>query len=163
MAPGSGPRHFAFHPGGKYAYVINEMLCTVTGFSYDAASGKLTEIQTLSTLPGEVEEGFSTAEIVAHPSGKFLYGSNRGHDSIVMYAVDEATGKLTYLGNESTQGKTPRNFALDPTGSYLLAENQGSGTIVLFSIDQDSGKLTATGDVVEVANPVCIRMVPLFD
>lgn len=163
VAPGSGPRHFAFHPGGKYAYVINEMLCTVTGFSYEAASGKLTEIQTLSTLPGEVEEGFSTAEIVAHPSGRFLYGSNRGHDSIVMYAVDEATGKLTYLGNESTQGKTPRNFALDPTGSYLLAENQGSGTIVLFSIDQDSGKLTATGDVVEVANPVCIRMVPLFD
>ncbi|MFP6619261.1 MAG: lactonase family protein, partial [Pirellulaceae bacterium] len=114
LAPGSGPRHFAFHPGGKYAYVINEMLCTVTGFSYDAASGKLAEIQTLSTLPGDVEEGFSTAEIVAHPSGKFLYGSNRGHDSIVMYTIDEATGKLTYVGNESTQGKTPRNFAVDP-------------------------------------------------
>jgi 6-phosphogluconolactonase len=145
--------------------VINEMLCTVTGFSYDADAGKLTSIQTISTLPGdgEVAKGFSTAEIVAHPSGKFLYGSNRGHDSIVIYSIDQDSGKLTHVGNEPTQGKTPRNFALDPTGAYLLAENQGSGTIVLFEIDQDSGKLTATGDVVKVANPVCIRMVPLAD
>jgi len=165
VAPGSGPRHFAFHPSGKYAYVINEMLCTVTGFSYDADAGKLTSIQTISTLPGdgEVEKGFSTAEIVAHPSGKFLYGSNRGHNSIVIYSIDQNSGKLTHVGNEPTQGETPRNFALDPTGAYLLAENQGSGTIVLFAIDQDSGKLTATGDVVNVANPVCIRMVPLAD
>ena len=165
VPPGSGPRHFAFHPSGKYAYVINEMLCTVTGFSYDADAGKLTSMQTISTLPGdgEVEKGFSTAEIVAHPSGKFLYGSNRGHDSIAIYTIDENSGKLTHVGNESTQGKTPRNFALDPTGAYLLAENQGSGTIVLFGIDQDTGKLTATGQVLNVANPVCIRMIPIAE
>ena len=163
LAPGSGPRHFAFHPTGKFAYVINEMLCTVTAFAYESETGALETLQTITTLPGEVEEGFSTAEVVVHPSGKFLYGSNRGHDSIVIYTIDGTTGKLTHVGNESTQGKTPRNFAVDPTGAYLLAENQGSGTIVLFAMDQDSGALKATGEVVNVPAPVCIRMLPLAD
>jgi 6-phosphogluconolactonase len=157
VAPGSGPRHFAFHPSGKFAYVINEMAMTVTAFSYDADKGALSEIQTVSTIPGEKQKGFSTAEIVCSPDGKFVYGSNRGHDSIAIFAVDPATGKLTPQGHEPTQGKTPRNFAIDPTGAFLLAENQGSGTIVIFRRDAGSGKLTATGTVVQVASPVCVR------
>lgn len=161
VAPGSGPRHFAFHPSGKYAYVINEILCTMTAFKYDAGKGELTEIQTITTLPEPVKPGYSTAEVVAHPSGKFLYGSNRGHDTIAVYAIDQATGKLTTVEHESTQGKMPRNFAIDPTGTYLLAENQGSGTIVVFKIDPATGKLDATGHKVEVPSPVCVRFLPV--
>jgi 6-phosphogluconolactonase len=161
VAPGSGPRHFAFHPNGKFAYVINEMLCTVTAFSFDEKTGSLRELQTITTLPHEVRSGYSTAEIVAHPSGKFLYGSNRGHDSIALFAVDTETGKLTALGHEPTGGKTPRNFAIDPTGTFLLAENQESDTIVVFRIDQASGKLKPTGHVANVPTPVCVRFLEL--
>ncbi len=157
VAPGSGPRHFAFHPSGKFAYVINEMAMTVTAFAYDGAKGSLAEIQTITTLPGEKQRGFSTAEIVCSPDGKFVYGSNRGHDTIAIFSVDAATGKLAAVGHEPTQGKTPRNFAIDPTGAFLLAENQGSGTIVIFKRDAATGKLAATGNVVQVANPVCVR------
>jgi 6-phosphogluconolactonase len=163
VAPGSGPRHFAFHPSGKFAYVINEMLLTVTAFAYDPKHGALQEIQTISTLPPNTEiqgKGYSTAEVVAHPSGKFLYGSNRGHDTITAFAIDSQTGKLTRIENEPTQGRTPRNFALDPTGRWLLAENQDSGTIVVFAIDPNTGELNATGAKAEVPNPVCIRFVP---
>ncbi|MBI3465189.1 MAG: lactonase family protein, partial [Planctomycetes bacterium] len=135
VAPGAGPRHFAFHTNGRYAYVINEMHCTVTAFSYDAERGVLKEIQTLTTLPHEVREGYSTAEVQVHPSGKFLYGSNRGHDSIAIFSIDPSSGKLTAVGHQPTGGKTPRNFAIDPTGQFLLAENQGSDTIVVFRID----------------------------
>ncbi len=161
VAPGSGPRHFAFHPSGKFAYVISEILCTMTAFSYDAARGELKEVQTISTLPpGEsVKAGYSTAEVVAHPSGKFVYGSNRGHNTIVGFAVDTKTGKLTHIENTPTQGKTPRNFAIDPTGAWLLAENQDSDTIVVFHIDAKTGKLTATGQSIEVGSPVCARFV----
>jgi 6-phosphogluconolactonase len=161
VAPGSGPRHFTFHPTGRFAYVINEMLCTMTAFSYDAARGALKEVQTISTLPsGEsVQPGYSTAEVVAHPSGKFLYGSNRGHNTIVAFAIDQASGKLTHVENQSTQGKTPRNFAIDPTGRWLLAENQDSGTIVVFGIDAQSGQLEPTDQVLEVPTPVCVRFV----
>lgn len=157
VAPGSGPRHLAFHPSGKFAYVINEILCTMTAFKYDADKGTLTEVQTITTLPEPVKPGYSTAEVVAHPSGKFLYGSNRGHDTIAVYTVDAETGKLTLVENEPTQGKTPRNFAVDPTGTYLLAENQGSDSIVVFKIDQATGKLEATGHKVEAPSPVCVR------
>ncbi len=156
VAPGSGPRHFAFHPSGKYAYVINEMLCTMTAFAYDADKGTLKEIQTITTLPHEVKQGYSTAEVVVHPSGKFLYGSNRGHDSIAIFTIDTATGKLTAAGHEPTKGKTPRNFNVDPTGNYLLAANQNSDSITVFRIDQKTGKLSATGQV-EVPAPVCIK------
>lgn len=158
IAPGSGPRHFAFHPSGKYAYVINEILLTMTAMSYDAARGRLTEIQTVPTIPVAVKPEYSTAEVVAHPSGKFLYGSNRGHDTIAVFKIDQASGKLTRIQNEPTRGKTPRNFAVDPTGGYLFAENQDSGTVVVFLINQDDGTLHATGDVLEVGMPVCIRM-----
>jgi 6-phosphogluconolactonase len=163
VAPGSGPRHFAFHPSGKFAYVINEIANTVTAFAYDAARGSLREIQTITTLPEGYKETSYTAEVVAHPSGKFLYGSNRGHDSIAIFTIEAATGKLTAAGHQSTGGKTPRNFAIDPTGKWLLAENQGSGTIVVLQIDPKTGGLKSTGHTLEVASPVCVRMVRLGD
>jgi 6-phosphogluconolactonase len=160
---GSGPRHFDFHPSGKHAYVINEMALTVTAFDYDADRGTLKEIQTVSTIPDgdRSRKGLSTAEIRVHPSGKFLYGSNRGHDTIAVFSVDESTGKLERIENEPTQGKTPRNFFIDPTGKYLLAENQDSHTIVVFRIDAKNGKLEPTGDKLEIPSPVCIRMIPV--
>jgi 6-phosphogluconolactonase len=160
VAPGSGPRHLAFHPNGKFAYVINEMLCTMTAFSWDSKRGELKEIHTASTLPGELQKGYSTAEVYVHPNGKFVYGSNRGHDSIVVFACDEKTGKLTLVEHQPTQGKTPRHFGITPNGKFLLAENQGSDSVVVFRIDQNSGKLTATGDKIEVGAPVCAVFVP---
>ena len=161
VAPGSGPRHIAFHPKGKFAYVINEMLCTMTAFEWDSGRGTLKEIQTISTLPGELAKGFSTAEVYVHPSGKFVYGSNRGHDSIVVYACDEKSGKLTLVQHQNTLGRTPRHFALHPNGKFLLAENQSTDNVAVFSIDADTGKLTATGEKLEVGSPVCAVFVPV--
>ncbi len=162
-APAAGPRHFAYRPDGKFGYVINELNCTVTAFAHDASTGALTEVQTISTLPeGEsVQRGYSTAEIFAHPTGKFLYGSNRGHDTIVVYAIDQKSGKLTLVSHHSTQGKTPRNFNLDPTGQFLLAGNQNSGTVAVYRIDQTTGSLTPTGQLVNVPRPVCVVFLPL--
>ena len=156
---GEGPRHFAFHPSAKYAYVINEMGNTITAFAYDAAHGKLTELQTVSTLPSDFKGTSYCADIHVLPSGKFVYGSNRGHDSIVIFKIDEGTGKLSYVGHEPTHGKTPRNFGIDPTGNFLLAANQDSDTIVTFRIDQKTGKLTPTGQVTQVPMPVCLQMI----
>ena len=160
--PGAGPRHFAFHPTGRYGYAVNELDRTVTVFAFDPQAGTLTEFQTLSTLPADVTDtnGFSTAEIVAHPTGKFLYASNRGHDSIAMYAVDQATGRLTFLGAEPTRCKTPRNFVIDPTGKFLLAAGQNSHTVTVFAIDVETGKLIYTGQSLDVPSPVCIRFRP---
>jgi 6-phosphogluconolactonase len=164
VAQGSGPRHFAFHPAGRHAYVINEILCTVTAFDYDSERGVLGEIQTVSTLPGiPVAKGYSTAEVQVHPSGRFLYGSNRGHDTIAIFAIDAATGRLQPSGHQSTGGKTPRNFGIDPTGRFLLAANQDSGTVVVFRIDPQSGQLQPTGQKVEVPKAVCVKFVPLGD
>ena len=157
--PGGGPRHFAFHPSGKYGYVINEMQSTVTAFNWDAEAGTLTEIQTISTLPEDFTGRTSTAEIEVHPSGKFLYGSNRGHDSIAVFAIDEAGGKLTAVERTSTQGKTPRSFAIDPTGRFLFAVNQNSNNLVLFRIDQQTGGLTQAGEPLQVPSPVCVKFV----
>lgn len=157
VAPGSGPRHFAFHPNGQFAYVINEMKSTLTAFRYDASRGVLDEVQTVSSLPAGPVEGNSTAEVQVHPSGKFVYGSNRGHDSIAVFAVDATTGQLTLVEHESTQGKMPRNFGIDPTGQFLLACNQGSDTIVGFRIDQQTGALTPTGQKLDVSSPVCVK------
>lgn len=161
LPPGSGPRHFAFHPNGKFAYVINEMASTVTAFAYDAQHGTLRELQQASTLPAGFHGDSTTADVQVHPSGKFLYGSNRGHDSIAIFAVDQETGKLTPQGHESTRGKTPRNFAMDPTGTFLLAENQSTNNFVVFRIDRETGKLSPTGKVVDVPSPVCIKMIPV--
>lgn len=162
LKPGAGPRHFAFHPDGRHAYVINEMDLTITAFEYHSARGELTSIQTISTLAPQTEsKNWSTAEVQVHPSGKFVYGSNRGHDSIAAFKVDSATGKLTYLENEPTLGKTPRNFGIDPTGKYLIAANQNSDTLAVFRIDQQSGELNPTGIIVEAPKPVCVKFLPL--
>jgi 6-phosphogluconolactonase len=157
----SGPRHFAFHPDGKHAYVINEIDCTVTAFDYDADHGTLTAIQTIPTMPIAVQRGHSTAEVVVHPSGKFLYGSNRGHDSLAVYTIEQATGQLKNVEYEPTRGKTPRNFVVDPTGSYVLAENMGSGTIVVFRVDPETGALEPTGQTLEVPAACCVKFVPI--
>ena len=160
VAPGSGPRHFAFHPNGRFAYVINELKSTVTVFDYNAERGILTPIQTLSSLPADFDGTSYPAEIQVHPSGKFVYGSNRGHDSLVIYSVNQDTGKLTLVGFELTRGKNPRNFAIDPTGHWLLAANQDTSDIYSFKIDGDTGKLTYTGHMVKIPKPVCIKMMP---
>ena len=159
--PGGGPRHFTFHPSGRYSYAINELDSTVTAFSYDAERGAMEVIQTISTLPEGYEERTHTAEVVAHPSGKFLYGSNRGHDSIAVFSVDEGTGKLTSVEQVPTGGKIPRNFALDPTGMYLFAENQATDDVFQFSVNQETGRLTPTGQKLSVGAPVCLRFVEL--
>jgi 6-phosphogluconolactonase len=158
-APGAGPRQLVMHPGSRYAYLINELDSTMTAFRYDRDNGTLQEIQTLSTLP-EGFEGVSTcAEVQIAPSGKFLYGSNRGHDSIVMYAIDQRDGRLTPIAHESTQGKTPRNFVVDPAGEFLVAANQDTNNLVTFRLDPASGKLSPTGYEVEAPTPVCVKFV----
>jgi len=154
---GAGPRHFALHPSGKFAYVVSEMASTVTAFSVDLKAGVLHRSQSISTLPDDFKGENDDAEIVVHPSGKFLYASNRGHDSITVFAIDAAKGTLTVVEHASTKGKTPRNFAIDPTGTLLFAENQQSNNIVIFRIDEKTGKLTPTGKVLEVGQPVCIK------
>ncbi len=159
LDPGAGPRHFAFHPGGRHAYVINELHSTVTGFRYQEAEGVLEALQTISTLPRGFEGRNSTAEVQVSPCGKFLYGSNRGHDSLAIFAIDQETGLLTLRGHQSTEGKTPRNFGIDPTGRYLLAANQNSNSVVVFRIDPETGILKSTGNRIEVPAPVCVKMV----
>jgi 6-phosphogluconolactonase len=156
VSPGAGPRHFAFHPSGRFAYVINEMNSTVTAFAYDAEKGALSEIDTESTLPGP-QQGNSTAEVQVHPSGKFLYGSNRGHNSLAIFRIDDKTGGLTPAGHQPTGGRTPRNFGVDPTGKFVLAANQGSDLVVVFRVNQETGKLEAAGHSVQVATPVCVK------
>lgn len=153
---GSGPRHLVFRPDGRFVYLVNEMALTVTAFMYDPDSGTLTEVQTISTLPGDARTWYSGADIHVHPSGKFLFASNRGHDSIAVFGIDRESGKLGPVEYQSTQGKTPRNFAIDPTGQYLLAANQGSDTIVVFRIDQETGALSPTGKSASVPVPVCL-------
>lgn len=155
--PGSGPRHFAFHPNGKNAYVINELSSTITAFDYDPPAGTLSAIQTISTLPEGYEGSTTTAEVQVHPSGRFVYGSNRGHDSIAVFRVDTATGRLTAAGHASTTGKTPRNFGIDPTGKYMLVANQDTDDVVVFRIDAETGGLTPTGVKLEVPHPVCVK------
>ena len=159
LKPGSGPRHLAFHPNGRFAYVINELLSTVTAFSYDAKKGAFTELQTVSTLLEDFSGNSTTAEVLVDAAGRFLYGSNRGHDSIAVFSIAR-NGTLQPVERVSTEGKTPRNFRLDPTGAYLFAANQDSGNIVLFRVDRKSGRLTPTGKQLKVDRPVCVKFVP---
>lgn len=158
VAPGAGPRHFAFHPDGRHGYCINELDLTVTAMHFDPQDGTLRPFQTLSTLPSGVTDrtGLSTAEIAVHPSGRFLYGSNRGHDSIAMYAIEAGSGRLEFLGAEPIRGRVPRNFALDPSGKWLLAAGQDSHGVSVFSIDGATGRLTYSGRTTPVPAPVCI-------
>jgi 6-phosphogluconolactonase len=160
VKPGSGPRHLAFHPSGRFVFLINEMSATLVAFAYDAGRGTLKELQTLSTLPENFTGTKSGAEVQVHPSGKFVYGSNRGHDSIAVFGFDPGSGRLTFLECQSTQGKAPRHFALDPTGQWLLAENQDSDSIVVFRVDGRTGRLSPTGQTVSVGAPVCAVFVP---
>jgi 6-phosphogluconolactonase len=161
VAPGSGPRHLAFHPNGRLVYLINEMGSTIITFAYDSETGSLHELQTVSTLPKDYKGANDTAEIQVHPSGKFVYGSNRGHDSIAVFAVDPKAGTLKLVENVSTEGKIPRGFGIDPTGAYLIAANQQSNNLVVFRIDQTSGRLKATGQVMEAFTPVAVTFVPV--
>lgn len=160
-APGAGPRHFAFHPNGKFGYVIDELSSTVSVFSYDARTGGLNPLQTISTLPKEFTGENTDAEIAVHPSGKFLYASNRGHDSIAVFAIDPRRGTLTLVENAPDPGKTPRNFEIDPSGKMLFVANQNSNNVVVFRIDQKTGHLTPTGKVLQVGQPVCVKFVPV--
>ena len=156
LPPGSGPRHLAFHPSAKYVYVCGEMTSTVHAYAWDGEKGSLALLQSLSTLPEPVK-GNSTAECQVHPSGKFVYVSNRGHNSIAVFKVDEATGKLTAAGHCPTGGKTPRNFCVDPSGQILIAANQDSNNVVVFKIDAATGMPKATGHEVSVPKPVCVK------
>jgi len=160
VKPGAGPRHLAFAPNGKFVYVLSEMESSVTVFAYQAKTGTLKSLQTISALPPQYDGRKEAAEIVVHPSGRFLYTSNRGHDSITIFAIDEKKGTLRSLGQVLTGGKTPRHFAIDPTGTYLLAENQESNNIVVFQVDSATGNLTPTGQTVDVPSPVCLTFVP---
>ncbi len=159
VTPGAGPRHFAFHPDGTRAYVINELDSTITAFSFEADTGLLKSTQTVSTLPDEFSGTNYCADIHVSADGRFVYGSNRGHDSIVVFEVEQTTGILSYRQHQFTGGKTPRNFAIDPTGQFLLVANQHSDSITVFGIRED-GLLTPTGHSAEVPTPVCIRFDP---
>jgi 6-phosphogluconolactonase len=158
---GAGPRHLAFHPSGKWAYVIHEMGNTLATYAYDAEKGALTLVQCVPTLPADFKGESWCAEVQVHPSGKFVYGSNRGHDSIAMFCVDAQTGKLTPLGQEPTQGKHPRNFRIDPTGALLLVANRDTGNVVVFRIDAATGLLKATGHAVKVPGPNCVKFLAM--
>jgi 6-phosphogluconolactonase len=156
VEPGSGPRHFAVHPSAHYAYVINELANTIGVFAWNPAAATLVQRQSISTLPVGTTVPSSTAEIVVHPNGRFVYGSNRGHDSIAVFSVDARHGRLTALGHTPTGGKAPRSFAIDPSGRWLLAANQLSDNINSFAIDPQKGTLKPTGATLAVARPVCV-------
>jgi len=157
LDPGAGPRHFALSPSGKFAYVVAEMHSTVTVFSNDEKTGTLQPLQTISTLPKDFTGQNDDAEIEMYPSGKFLYASNRGSDTITEFAIDPDKGTLTPVAYTPTQGKIPRSFEIDPTGKFLFAANQKSDSIVVFRIDPKTGRLTPTGQVLDVGSPVCVK------
>jgi 6-phosphogluconolactonase len=154
---GAGPRHLTFRPDGKYAYVINELHATITAFAHDRVVGHLKELQTIATLPADFTDANTSADIHVSPDGKFLYCSNRGHDSIAAFQINPRHGKLTFITHEPTGGKTPRNFAIDPTGAFLLVANQHSDNIVTFRRNRQTGRLNATGHVAKVPSPVCLK------
>ncbi len=157
LKPGAGPRHITFHPDGKYAYVINELHATVTAFAHDRDRGNLKEVQTIPTLPADFTGENTSADIHVSPDGRFLYCSNRGHDSIAAFQIAPRSGELTFVAHQSSGGKAPRNFAIDPTGRFLLVANQKSDNIVTYRRDLKTGQLTATGHVAEVPSPVCLK------
>jgi 6-phosphogluconolactonase len=160
VTPGSGPRHFAIAPSGKFLYLVNELTSTVVVFSLDSSSGHLHQQQTVSTLPQGFQGQNTTAEIQVDLAGKFLYVSNRGDDSIAVFAINERDGKLSLVERVPTGGKEPRHFTLDSTGKWLFAANQNSDTINLFAVDSASGRLTATSHTIHVPTPVCVVLVP---
>lgn len=159
LPAGAGPRHFAFHPGGRYAFVNNEMGMSLSCFAYDAQSGGLKLLSTESTLPPQDRslKGLSTAEVVAHPNGRTVYVSNRTHDTIAVFSFDEATAALKLLENVPAEGRIPRNFALDPTGRWMLVGHQDSNSVAVFEVVGPEGRLKFTGQRVAAGAPVCVR------
>jgi len=155
LPAGAGPRHMAFGPVGDYAYLINELNSTVTVLDRNADTGALTAVDTAPTLPDDAEGENITADIHVHDSNEWVFGSNRGHDSVATFAIDD--GSITFEGTESTQGEWPRNFALTPDGDHLLAENMESNDIVTFAVEAETGRLDATGAVTEIPSPVCLQ------
>jgi 6-phosphogluconolactonase len=157
--PGSGPRHFVFHPNGKFAYVVNEMKITVTAFRFDPQAGTLEEIQTIDALPEKERKLPSTAaELYIHPSGRFLYASIRNDDSVAVFRVDPDNGRLTFVEREPVRGSHPRSFNIDPSGKWLLAAGRDSNTISLFRIDPDTGRLVYTNQIVSTPAPICVQI-----
>lgn len=158
IKPGSGPRHIAFHPNRRFAYVISEMAASLTVFSYDKHTGALTQIED-HLLPEETKASWA-AEVAVHPNGRFVFGSNRGDNTIIVYRCDPKTGRLTFIERDSVLGKTPRHFEIDPSGKYLLVANQDSGNVVVFRIDTETGHLQATGHEVDTDQPMCVKCLP---
>ncbi len=154
--PGAGPRHVSFHPNGRWLYCNNELDNTLTSLNFDVQAGELSEMQTIGTLPPDFAESNSTAEVVVHPSGRFVYCSNRGHNSTAVFAIDEETGRLTFIETEPTQGGHPRFIGIEPSGNYLIAANRDADNLVSFQIDQKTGALTPTGHQVNIPQPVCV-------
>ena len=163
VEPGAGPRHLVFHPNDQHVYVINELNSTITTFDYQAEAGLLTETQTITTLPGKFKGNSTCAEIRIHPGGSFLYGSNRGHDSIALFRIDPVTGILTANGHMTEGIKTPRNFNIDPSGQYCLVANQDNDTVLVFQINQQDGSLLPTSSVIPLVKPVCVRFLEIKD
>lgn len=158
---GAGPRHLTFHPNGKLVFFISELNSTITSCTYDNKTGKMNEVTTLSTLPDSFNGDSYCADIHVSPNGKYLYGSNRGHDSIVIFEIDQKTGGLTFIDHHSVNGKWPRNFIIDPTGKFLLVANQHSNNVVVFKVDSATGKLKANGVELEISKPVCLKMLEI--
>ncbi len=161
LAPGAGPRHFALHRNGRDAYVLNELNSTLAHFHYDGQKGTFAPQEVVSTLPegaGKIEN--STAEVFIHPNGKFLYASNRGHDSIALFSLDPASGRPTLVETVSSKGKHPRNFALDPAGKWMIVANQHTDNVAVYAIDGQTGKLIPTGEELTIPAPVCIVFAP---
>ena len=161
VALGSGPRHLKFHPNGRWVYVINEMASTITGYSWNAVAGTLAEFQTTPTIPADFGGVSTGAEVCVHPNGKFLYASNRGHDSLAVFAINPNTGWLKLVEHVPSGGRTPRNFSFDPTGQWILCANHGSDNAVVFRVDENTGRLTQTGSPMSVPYPFCVRFLPV--
>ena len=156
---GAGPRHFVFHPSGRYLYVINELDSTVAALTFDSGFGGLTLAQVIAALPADYGEESHCSAVQITPDGRYLYGANRGHDSLAVYAVDQSTGKLALVGHQSTLARTPRDFAIDPSGRFLVVANQNSDLVTLFRIDHESGRLTDTGQRAEIGTPMCAKFI----
>lgn len=160
LKPGAGPRHLAFRPDGKFAYVINELSSTVTAFAYDAPAGALKELQTVSTLPPYFDGANTAAEIAVHPSGKYLFASNRGHHSVVLFNIDPADGTLAYVEDQSTYGTTPRHFGMDAAGKHIAVANQDAGNLLILRVDPENARLKPAGNVTETPSPACAQFLP---
>jgi len=157
VTPGSGPRHLTFHPSGRFVYLLNEMACSINAYAWDPMKGTLAELQTISTLPASFIEANASAEIEVHPDGRFLYATNRGHDSIAVFAIDAVTGRLTLVEHVASHGRSPRNFEFDPSGRWLIVTNHASDNAMVFRIDEASGRLAPVGEPVSVPSPFGVR------